>query len=241
MSNLYLANEKGDTVNFFESETVIAPNSYVAITVDTLQLHHYYPYYAHKNYDQVLKVPSMNDEEGFIVLLNADKQILDSITYTEKMHFDLIADKEGVSLEKINLQLGSQKDNWHSASSTVGYATPGNVNSQHQLPVSSAVVFNASTKVLSPNQDGYHDFVLLQYQMLQPGSTATIVVYNMAGEIVRQLVSNHLLGLNGVYQWDGTDAFGEKVANGYYLIRIDLLHHYGNAEIVEIPIAVWVE
>ena len=241
LSQLYLANEKGDTIDFKASAIFIAPNSYVAITIDTTKLNQFYPYYAHKNGVQVAKLPSMNDEEGYCVLLNADKQILDSITYTEKMHVDLINNNEGVSLEKINLALGSQKDNWHSASSTVGYASPGNVNSQNQVSIPIASIFNASSKVLSPNQDGYHDFVLLQYQMFQTGTTATIDIYNMAGELERQLVANHLLGMSGIYQWDGTNTFGEKVANGYYLIRIDLLHHNGNAEIVEIPIAVWVE
>ncbi len=49
----------------------------------------------------------------------------DHFAYREQMHFDLLKDKEGVSLERLSPD-GASDDprNWHSAASAVGYATP---------------------------------------------------------------------------------------------------------------------
>jgi flagellar hook assembly protein FlgD len=158
------------------------------------------------------------------------------------MHFNLIANNEGVSLEKIDLSQNSDVSNWHSAATNVGYATPGNINSQAlQNTNISNNSFSVSCKVFSPNQDGHHDEVLLQYQLPKTGSTASIYVFNAAGDMVKQLANNHLLSTNGVYQWDGTTAKGEKAHNGYYIINTIILHADGNNEVANIPVVLWVE
>ena len=101
--------------------------------------------------------------------------------------------------------------------------------------------FSVSTKVISPNQDGYNDYALLQYQLPQLGNVATIYVYNTAGEIVKQLANNHLLSTVGQYQWDGVTDSGIKAPNGYYFIRVDLFDGEGNNKVAELPVVLWTD
>lgn len=238
LSNLKLANEKGDTVNFKASKYTISPHSYLAITTDTSVVQQQYPSAQTALLHQCSKLPSLNDTEGYIAILNRDQTILDAFYYTDKLHFDLLIDKEGISLEKINLYMSSNASNWHSASTEVGYATPGLPNSQHASS-NNVQSFTVSNSILSPDQDGNNDFVLIEYQLKQPGTTANINIYNTAGENVKQIANNHLLSSNGMYQWDGVSDKGELVHKGYYLIRIEMLHQHGANEVTEIPIVVW--
>ena len=242
LSDLVLANEKGDTINFKTSKKLILPKSHLVLCIDSNNIHQNYTYYVHKNIVQVSKIPSMNDDAGHIALLNSDKTLLDELTYSEAMHYSLIANPEGVSLEKINLNETSEINNWHSASSTVGFATPGNINSQNiDSQSNSSQFFSISSKVFSPNEDGNNDVLLMMYSVPKLGTTASIYIFNTAGEIVKQLANNHLLSTNGVYQWDGTTAKGEKAQNGYYLIRVEMLNSDGKNDVAEIPVVLWVD
>ena len=241
LASLALANEKGDTVNFQSESLMILPKSYLGMSSNSNSTATDFPYYSNKNLYQAKKLPSMNDDQGQIQLLNSNMEILDQFNYHEKMHYELINDNEGVSLEKINLGLPSENSNWHSASSTVGYGTPGHLNSQNFNNVILKDNFSISTKIISPNQDGYNDYALLQYQLPQLGNVATIYVYNTAGEIVKQLANNHLLSTVGQYQWDGVTDSGIKAPNGYYFIRVDLFDGEGNNKVAELPLVLWTD
>ena len=241
LSDLCIANEKGDTVNFKSSKQLLLPNQFYALCIDSNNVLNNYPSNKQKNIIQIPKLPSMNDDIGFVAVLNDDFICLDSLTYSEKIHFELITDNEGVSLEKINILPQYNYSNWHSASTNIGYATPGYLNSQYLNSNYSTKNFFVSSKVFSPNEDGDKDFLLLNYLLPKHGVTASINVFNTNGYIVKQLANNHLLATNGVYQWNGTTDKGEKAQNGYYLIRVDMLNLNGENEYSEIPVVLWCE
>jgi hypothetical protein len=61
-----------------------------------------------------------------VVILDRTGKILDELGYDAKWHFPLLADPEGVSLERIDYNLPTQDPfNWHSAATSSGYGTPG--------------------------------------------------------------------------------------------------------------------
>ena len=75
-------------------------------------------------------LPSMPDDRGHLVLLNRELNLIDEVSYNEEMHFPLLADKEGISLEKVRPEISStEKSSWHSASESSGWGTPGAENS----------------------------------------------------------------------------------------------------------------
>ena len=67
-----------------------------------------------------------------IYLLDPDSNIIDQLQYNEDMHFEIIDDPSGVSLEKINPKANSMDPmQWHSASENSGWGSPGLMNSQN--------------------------------------------------------------------------------------------------------------
>ena len=69
-------------------------------------------------------MPSFSDDIGDVIILNSQGAIIDEVKYSDKWHFPLISNTEGVSLERINYDAPSVKDNFHSAATSAGYGTP---------------------------------------------------------------------------------------------------------------------
>jgi hypothetical protein len=189
---------------------------------DTNNVKNNYPNGVTRNYIQVSSMPSYNDKNGTVILLNNLQKIIDRLDYDEKWHFDLIDDKNGVSLERIDVNLPTNNSaNWHSASSTVNYATPGYKNSQSGS-IEGVSPLTIEPRTFSPDDDGFFDYTLLKYNFEKSGQVGTIIIYDANGRIVKQLVNGELFGLQGVYQWDGLNNEGEKANVGLYIILMEV-------------------
>jgi hypothetical protein len=163
--------------------------------------------------------PSMPDQAGNVALLTSSAQIIDEMNYRESLHFPLIVDDEGVSLEKINPELASlDETSWVSSSRTSGFGTPGLPNSQYrELEETGADVFELDWKWLTPNNDGLEDRIAISYQSSEPGQ-ANLSVYDLSGCRVRRLLENELLAAKGCLFWDGTNDEGRLVPAGRYIL-----------------------
>ncbi len=156
---------------------------------------------------------------------------MDEVSYSEKWHFDLITNREGISLERIDPSGPSNNpSNWHSAASTAGYATPGYKNSQFLQANRSNIKIEVLPKVFSPDGDGYDDFAIINYNVNEPGYVANITVFDAAGRPVKQLARNNLMGVTGSWKWDGLDDKGSKLPIGTYIIFIELHNLQGKKE-----------
>ena len=114
--------------------------------------------------------------------MNEINQTIDQFTYQEDFHFSLLKNREGVSLEKISPSLISdQKESWHSASSEVGYATPGYRNSQFLEITNQNELITIEPAVFTPNQDGNMDFTTISYHLPQPGYIGNCWIVNIEG------------------------------------------------------------
>lgn len=173
----------------------------------------------------VKPMPSMPDDEGTIVLLNFQGEMMDEVHYSQKWHFELLRDKEGIALERIDVK-GRSNDplNWHSASSSVGYGTPGYRNSQYYPVDSLDKAISISPLIFSPDNDGRDDFLRINYKLPSPGFMATIVVYDAAGRAVRMLANNSLLGIKGFWQWDGLNNQRARLPPGNYVVLSELFN-----------------
>lgn len=235
-SKLYIANRNSagvaSSIHLLSATPFyIFPGDYIAVTenANNLALNYHV-----KNPDAVLtlsSLPSFPDDEGTVVLLNQQGAIVDEVTYSDDWHFKLIENAEGVALERIETDGSSEHaGNWHSASSTAGYGTPGYKNSQFRNLSSISAAIEISPKVFSPDNDGFDDIAAVQYKTTDPGYVANITIFDATGRPVRNLVRNHVLGLSGVWNWDGLDDKGLKLPIGVYILFTELFNLQGKKE-----------
>jgi hypothetical protein len=214
-----------------EQPFYVFPSDYIVVTEDAVNLS---MQYLVKNSDAVLtlsSLPSYPDDKGAIVLLNLNGDVVDEVAYNKDWHFGLIADAEGVALERIDPDgLSQNKANWHSAASTAGYGTPTYQNSQYKQTNSSNAKIELSSKTFSPDGDGIDDVLLIQYSIEERGYVANIIIFDASGRQVRQLVKNDLLALKGVWKWDGLNEKGLKLPIGTYIIYTEMFNLQGKKE-----------
>jgi len=235
-SKLYIANRNSSSV--VSSIKVLAaipqyifPGDYIVITEDAnnLALN-----YLVKNPDNVLIVssmPSFPDDEGDIVALNFQGNVVDEVKYKDDWHFKLIDNAEGVALERIDPAGPSQDEtNWHSAASTAGYGTPTYKNSQYKLVTVVNANIEVVPKVFSPDNDGRDDITAIQYKVSDPGYIANITIFDAAGRPIRNLARNATLALNGYWNWDGLDDKGNKLPVGTYIIYTEIFNLQGKKD-----------
>ncbi|WP_237143943.1 lamin tail domain-containing protein [Pontibacter pamirensis] len=221
-----LANTSGDSVAgnriITASHYVLAPGQYVVLTSNPGNIKMNYPAAQDEAFLPMSALPSYPDEAGTVVVIQPDGQTADRFSYSDAMHFDLIDDLNGVSLERIRLEGPTVASNFHSAASTVGYATPGYRNSQSQETTAAQQLFQVEPLVFSPDGDGYDDFTTINFTTSQTGFVANITVFDAQGRQIRKLARNELLAADGFFRWDGLREDGTKAAIGYYLFYIEL-------------------
>ncbi|MBN8686347.1 MAG: lamin tail domain-containing protein [Chitinophagales bacterium] len=209
----------------------IYPGEYVVFASNPAQLALDYFVQAPDRVISMTTLPSLPDEEGYALLLNTAGVIVDEVPYSEKWHFKLIDNPEGVALERISPEgFSPDQGNWHSAASTAGYGTPGYKNSQylsvHAVPATIAV----QPAVFSPDNDGRDDVAAIQYSVTAPGYIANMVIYDAGGRPVRYLVRNGLLGLSGQWTWDGLDEKKNKLPVGRYIVFTEIFNLEGKKQ-----------
>ncbi|WP_066406214.1 lamin tail domain-containing protein [Flavisolibacter tropicus] len=222
-----IASKKQLTTNSF----FIAPGAYVVVTENKAGLSLRYHVKQPEAVLELSTLPSFPDDKGTVVLLNQAGTVLDEVIYNSSWHFDLIANPEGVSLERLDPKGVSQEaNNWHSAASTAGYGTPTYKNSQYKQVEEGHTLINITPKVFSPDNDGYDDIAFIQYQAIEPGWVANITLFDVRGVPVRYLVKNGTMGLKGNWIWDGLNEQHQKLPVGTYIVLIELFNLEGKRE-----------
>ncbi|MBH18942.1 MAG: hypothetical protein CL851_00780 [Crocinitomicaceae bacterium] len=199
---------------------IINPNELVLFTEDSISTINDYPSNNSSRFIQ-MDLPSFPNDSATVFLLNADSIILDQFSYSDDLHFELINDPEGVSLERVLLNSINPNIAWHSAAENVGWGTPGNSNSQYYLSEQSDVNFYAENEVFSPDNDGFEDIAIFSYKLDQIGMVGNAFVYDNRGRLIKSILTNELLNTEGKFTWDGINQYGQKAAIGIYLIYFE--------------------
>jgi hypothetical protein len=209
---------------------LLLPQQYVALTPDANYIRSRYFSENPKNILLLGSLPSYPDD-GVVMLKDTLLNTFDKVAYSEDWHYPLVDDKNGVSLERIQFNAASQdKNNWHSAASTVGYATPAYKNSQYKDAAEVKEYFIISPEAFSPDNDGYNDFLNIIYQFDEPGWAANIKIFDSGGRPIRDLLKNELLATEGTLQWDGITDEGKKARIGIHIIYIELFNPDGDVK-----------
>lgn len=233
LKNLFIANLNAlneiDNISPITTEDILFfPKDYFVFTENVGAIKRGYLTTNPEGILQVNALPSFNDDEGNVIVLNEQGKKLDHLKYDEDWHFKLIENREGISLERIDYNQKTQEENnWHSAASSVGYGTPGYKNSQNI----SGEYLNQEVKILpetiTPNNDGIDDIASIQYSFSEPGNVATIIVFDASGRKIKTLQQSVICGIKGSFNWNGLDDQNKKIPAGIYVVYFEIFNLKG--------------
>ncbi|MDB5198419.1 MAG: hypothetical protein JWO92_382 [Chitinophagaceae bacterium] len=228
---LYIANRNStnviSSIQQLSTESILLfPGDFLVITEDRQIVMQQYVTYPDA-FIQVSSMPSFPDDKGDVIILNAQGKIVDEVAYSDKWHFALLSNTEGVSLERIDYNALSVQSNFHSAATSVGYGTPGYKNSQFRIDLQAQGEITVTPEVFSPDNDGIDDFATINYNFPSPGYVATITIFDASGRPVRYLQKNALSGIKGSYIWDGLGEKQQKLSQGIYIIYTEIFNTGG--------------
>ncbi|MBK7649993.1 MAG: hypothetical protein IPJ20_03505 [Flammeovirgaceae bacterium] len=134
----------------------------------------------------------------------------------------MLKDDEGVSLERIAfLEPTQNPNNWRSANASVGFATPGYLNSNTRPDTNDGSSVVIVPEIFSPNRPG-QDFAQINFQFDQSGYVANVSIADQQGRVIKRLANNETLGYQGFYRWDGDRDDGSKARIGYYFVWFEI-------------------
>ena len=88
---------------------------------------------------------------------------------------------------------------------------------------------------------GNPSFTVLHYAMDHANYIGTVRILDDRGRVIRTVVDNALLGISGVFRWDGDRDDGSKARVGYYLVSLEVFdpsgmsHRYHKAVAIAAP------
>jgi hypothetical protein len=232
LQNWQLGNKDNGQINTIsEQPYLLFPGEYVFITENGINIQQEYPETKMDRLLEVDQLASLNNDGGIPFIVNAKGEQIDEIRYHEDMHFELLRDEKGVSLERINPNGASDGTNFHSAAESVNFATPAYQNSQYSLSTIFKGDVNIDPETFSPDNDGYQDLLNINYQFPEPGNVANVRIYDRKGRLIRDLINNELLGLKGTFKWDGITEDNNKARIGVYLIYFEVFNPNGEQKV----------
>ena len=236
LRNAYIANRgtSGAVASVTQLSTenfLFFPGDFIVLTKDIAAVKNDFIFLNPDAFIELASLPSYNDDKGAVIVLNEQGRIIDEVNYSEKWHFKLISNNEGISLERIDYSgVSGNSENWHSAAANVNYGTPTYKNSQYRITDGVRGEVSISPAVFSPDNDGLDDFATLQYVFPQAGYVANITIFDAAGRPVRYLQRNALSGASGFYRWDGLDEKNKKLPLGLYIINTEIFNLEGKTK-----------
>lgn len=197
----------------------LRPGGYVVITKEALLLAQNYFVQDPSALHPFEALPAYPNEKGVVVVADSGGVVIDEVAYREDWHFALLANKEGVALERTDAEGPcGERSNWHSAAASAGYGTPGYKNSQLAPGEAGGAGLEITPKFFSPDGDGYDDSTTITYRMEESGYVANLTLFDISGRPVRRLVRNGQMGVQGAWTWDGLGEGGERLPAGTYIL-----------------------
>lgn len=231
VNNLNILNRDSGNDEDIKLALILEPQQIIAFTEDVdVVTNQYLP--PSSASIELANIPAFNDNEGNITLRifdGLDYSALDIFDYSDDLHFDLLRDTEGISLERISL-IGetNEPSNWFSSAEENLFATPGYENSARQNPNTSEEQVSLSYKTFSPNGDSDKDILFINYNLGESGYLANVKIYDDHGRPQLTLANNTVLATEGFLRWDGINENGELSPIGMYIIQYEFFNADGN-------------
>ncbi len=218
-----------DNYKEIEQHRLMSPGEFVVLTKDSADIKINYFSAVVGSFLEMSTLPTYSNDSGTVYLILPDSIVSDQFSYDEDMHYPLIKDPDGVSLERIDYNReASDVTNWHSGAENVGWATPGMENSQYYPGMITDEMVSLSPDVFSPDNDGVDDVLIISYSLDAPGYVGSITIFDREGRIVKYVLQNELLSTEGIIAWDGTNNNREKAPIGVYVLYFEVFDLDGN-------------
>ncbi len=224
-------NIKGFSVNVKENETtslrilsnsdlIFKSKSYIVFAKEKEVWQTLFPKQKNDFY-AMQSFPALNNDGGVINLISPDSLIYDTFKFSDAFHSKNLTNTSGVSLERISFKSpATLAANIHSAAQVNGFSTPALPNSSVET-TKTENVFSLDHKTLVAN-DPQLSKISLKYALNELDYQATINIFNKEGKLCRRFILNQSLGINGQFEWNGTDNSGVLLPVGYYFFQIEL-------------------
>lgn len=208
---------------------ILMPGEYLVLTRRTEAVMQFYSAAVPSRFWTVSDLPDFSANDEVFLLFGNQLTVSDHLRYNSDMHYPLLNSTKGISLERISFYRATDDaTNWHSASSSVGFATPGYRNSQSQHVMNAGTDFSVVPEIFSPDNDGYNDVVSFTYVLDKEGYTGNIKIFDSEGRPVRHLMKSELLGREGTISWDGFTDERQKASVGIYVVFFEAFTPDGN-------------
>lgn len=209
---------------------LILPHNHIVLSTDAGVIKSQYHTTNTTGFIELPSIPSLNNDSDRVLLIDVSQSVIDKLHFNSSWHLPLLNDTKGFSLERVNYENTTQdKNNWHTASESVGGATPAYKNSQY-TDGEGGMEVTLSPKVFSPDNDGYNDVLSISYSFDAPGMVGNIHVYDSRGRLEKTLVHNELLATSGTFFWDGITDEKLKARIGIYIIYFEAFDMQGNVK-----------
>ncbi len=219
LSQMYFSNGSTFT-RIVENFAMFPPQTYAVVSPDADL------YYEKCNCENAIflkaKLPTLPNEEGTIMLLNRWEEVIDSVTYNENWHSANV-EPDGTSLERVSVSLPSHEaSTWFSATASVGFSTPGCKNSQAQELFFQKGI-SLESEVVTPNGDGENDELCILIENEEYGLYCNVRIFSISGHFVKQIADTELMGGKNFIRWNCTNAQGQIVPKGIYLVQVEIV------------------
>ncbi len=206
-----------DDQHIFElpDNTIMEADSYLVLYKDSLLFNALYP-----DLENAIGPIGFGFAGGgeLLRLYNSDATIVDSVMYDDEGDWPTEADGNGSTLELIN----AYSDNYLAASwrASVGSGTPGSINTatpnsnnEVMLP---EIVASAYPNPFSLSNES----ATINYKLAN-NSIVDISIYNIKGQLVKNLTNSYESAGDNSVQWNGLNANNKRVSSGIYFARIN--------------------
>ena len=232
-----------DETEVIDIDFLLFPKSYACFTEDKSDILERYEVEDPNTIFQT-NLPRFDDKSGNVTLLTQNNNvplIIDLFDYLESMHTGFISDRNGVSLERISFDSPTNEAvNWTSGAQSTGFATPGYKNSQSliNLTVNQGELYDIVNSTFSPDQDGFKDFLQVNFKLDQTDYFATMVIYDSEGREIKKLLPYQTIAPSSSVVWDGTGTDDRVASMGIYILWIQMLTPDGEKREFKEPIVV---
>jgi hypothetical protein len=214
--------ERGNFSRLTESNYFLEPGDYFVVAADSSIF---------SNYSLSEKISIRNvsglglvNTGELILLKDVRGNIIDSVWYSDRWHNRNFSSTKNISLERINPKLnGNDPANWSSSADVFG-ATPAKQNSIFTENLSSESKITVSPNPFSPDDDGFEDFTIINYELTQATSQVRVKIFDSKGRLVRTLINSQASGPSGSIIFDGLGDDGQALRIGIYIIFLEAIN-----------------